>query len=127
MLLNVPIARMEVRHKLSVMLSSAAVREPISQAVHAQQPSAGMEELYLVAIQVSVLVLHLGPANSVWIACASMEALLSMVQAIVNASMVTRETCVKLHLLDLYRLQAAAAVVAALDHHRQTRAQQKEL
>ena len=126
MQLNVPIARMEARHKLSVMLLSAAVREPISQAVHAQQPSAGMEELYLAAIQVSVLVLRLGMANSVRSACVNTEARLSMVQAIVNASMDTRAICAKLHLLDLCRLQAAA-VVAALDRHRQTQARRKEL
>jgi hypothetical protein len=126
MLLNVPIARMEVKHKLSVMLSSVAVREPISRAVHAQQPSAGMEELYLVAIQVSVPVLRLGPASSAWTTCASMEVHLSMVQAIVSASMDIQATCVKMHLLDpcpLHLLQVAVAP----DHHLQTRVHHREL
>jgi hypothetical protein len=122
MLLSVQIARMEVRHRLSVMLSSAAVRERISQAVHAQQPFAGMEELFLAAIQVSVPVLHLGLANSAWTACVSMEVRPSMVQAIANAPMDTQATCVKMHPQDLYRLQAVAVVVAVLDHHLQTQA-----
>jgi hypothetical protein len=127
MLLSVRIARMEVKHRLSVMLSSAAVRERISRVVHAQQPSAGMEELYLAATQVSVPVLHLGRANSARKACVSMEVHRSMVQAIVNASMDIQATCVRMHLQDLYRLQAVAVVVAVLDHHLQTQAQQKGL
>jgi hypothetical protein len=126
MLLSVQIARMEVKHKLSVMLSSVAVREPISRAVHAQQPSAGMEELFLAAIQVSVPVLRLGPASSAWTTCASMEVHLSMVQAIVSASMDIQATCVKTHLLDQHH-QAVAAAVVVLDHHLQTRVHHREL
>jgi len=84
-----------------------------------------MEELRLSAIQVSVPVLRLGLANSAWTVCVNMEVHLSMVQAIVNASMVTREACVKMHLLGLYRHQVVVAAV--LGHHRQTQAQQKGL